>query len=246
MSVDTYSSLSLIYSHLMRSIRYDKWAAYILLLFEESLLPKKSIVLEIACGDGKIAHELKSKFKKYFISDLSFSMLVNQNSELNKICCNMTELPFKEKMSFVYSTFDSVNYLLTAKIFKKMLSSVSACLKDNGVLTFDVSLENNSIKHERFLNRKGTVDGVKFIQYSKYDREKKIHFNRFDITLANGKTVKEIHKQKIYSFDEYFEMIEKSDFYVEGCYNIFTFDNASPKTERAQFVLRKRRNHALI
>ena len=84
------------------------------------------------------------------------------------------------------------------------------------------------------------MKGIKYKQKSYFNVRSRIHYNHFEITLADGKKVEEIHKQKIYRFEDYFEFIEDSDFYVSKCYETFTFQNANAATERAQFILKKR------
>jgi ubiquinone/menaquinone biosynthesis C-methylase UbiE len=239
-SKESYNHLAKFYSHLMRGIDYGIWADYISVLAKE-LKKKNPNVLEIACGSGNIARNLKKEFKNYIVSDLSASMM-NQLDEENiaKVCCDMTALPFKRKFDFVFSTFDSVNYLLTKEKFTKFLAEVSSVLNNEGILTFDVSLENNSLRYQKYLNRKGKLDGIKYIQHSKYNEKSRIHYNHFEITLADGSKYEEIHKQKIYRFEDYFLFIENSDFFVSGCYETFTFTNANAETERAQFILKKK------
>jgi ubiquinone/menaquinone biosynthesis C-methylase UbiE len=224
----------------MRTINYKIWAEYIYSISKE-LQPKGISVLEIACGNGAIANMLYKKYKLYYACDVSKNML-NQfsNKGINSACCNMTALSFSKKFDFVFSTFDSINYLKTKKSFNRHLSEVSRVLKSDGIYTFDVSLENNSKKYQKHLNRNGEVDGIKFIQKSRYDEQKRIHLNYFIITLRNGQTVTEKHKQKIYRFEEYFKIIDNSDFYVNKCYNAFTKNDASENSERVQFILKKK------
>lgn len=223
----------------MRSIDYKKWADFIYSISKE--LKKKNLFsLELACGNGSIAKKLNNKFQYFCISDLSLSMLKEADENIDRICCNMTQLPFKRKFDFVFSTFDSVNYLTSKQRIKSLLLEVNNVLSDDGIFTFDVGLENNSKLYQRYLNRKGNVNGISFIQKSHYDETKRIHYNYFEIILANGQKVEEIHKQKIYPFEEYFDIIDESDFYVYKCKNAFSDNNANAQSERAQFILKKR------
>lgn len=241
MPAKTYTHLAAIYSHLMRGVDYEYWAKYISQISRE-VKEKEIYALELACGIGEIASELEQKFKYYVATDMSLPMLIhNRNRNINAVCCNVLSLPFKSKFNFIFSTFDSVNYLTTKQKFLKMLSEVNSCLMPDGIFTFDVSLENNSIRYQKYLNRKGKLDGISYKQKSKYMRSERVHYNIFEIKFANGKTVEEIHKQKIYHFEEYFELIDRSDFYVYRCYDAFSTNNASSNSERAQFVLKKKR-----
>ncbi|MHB9039798.1 MAG: methyltransferase domain-containing protein [Melioribacteraceae bacterium] len=239
MPVKTYSAIAEIYTHMMRSIDYKEWADYIHQISKE-IKKKKISVLELAGGTGAISKILQKKMN-IVSTDLSLNMLKqNGDKSFPKVCCDMTCLPFKNKYDFIFSTFDSVNYLNTKEKFIRYLENASRCIDDGGLLAFDVSLENNSKKFEKYLNRRGKVNGITFRQRSLYNPATRIHYNHFELTLANGQKVEEIHKQKIYRFEEYFDFIDKSDFYVHKCYKAFTFKNADAETERAQFILKKK------
>ena len=239
MPVKIYSAIAEIYPHMMRSIDYKEWADYIYQISKE-VRKKKISALELAGGTGAIAKLLHTKMK-IVSADISFNMLKKDGDKTcPKVCCDMTNLPFKNKYDFIFSTFDSVNYLNTKEKFLRYLENVSRCIADEGLLAFDVSLENNSKKFEKYLNRRGKVNGITFRQRSLYNPATRIHYNHFELTLANGQKVEEIHKQKIYRFEEYFDFIDRSDFYVHKCYKAFTFKNADAETERAQFILKKK------
>ena len=244
MKVDTYSALASFYGHLMKSIDYDKWSLYIYNISKE--VPKQKLkVLEIASGTGTIANFLVKKFDDLVLTDKSFRMLQQSPLSSNsRVCCDMTKLPFKNKFDFIYSTFDSVNYLLSKEKFISMLKNVSNCLSDEGIYSFDVSMEKNSVRYQRYLNRKGKFQKIVFKQKSFYNEKSRIHYNIFNITLPDGSEIEEVHKQKIYAFEEYFRFIEDSDFYVHNCYEAFTYKNADENSERVQFILKKK--HANI
>jgi len=226
----------------MRSIDYKKWADYLTSISDE-IDGKNLDVLELAAGNCKIAECLKKKYSRLIVSDISFNMLLqNSNPEMMKICCDMTSLPFKNKFDFIYCTFDSINYIRSKNKFKQLFQNVAGCLNDKGIFTFDVSLERNSLKYQRYLNRSGKFNGIEYKQRSLFDRNKNIHYNHFKFILADGQKVEEIHKQKIYPFEEYFKLIDNSEFYVHKCFQTFTYKNADSDTERAQFILKKKQN----
>jgi SAM-dependent methyltransferase len=242
MPAKNYSALADIYPHMMRSIDYKKWAKYIYQISKE--VKKKNIsVLELASGSGNIAVNLHKKFRSFTSTDLSISMLRN-NSEYNipKVCCDMTKLPFKSQFDFIFCTFDSINYLTTKDKYLSLFGNINNCLTNTGVFTFDASLENNSLKYQRYLNRKGKVNGITYQQRSFYNRQNRFHYNQFEIILANGKKVEEIHKQKIFRFQDYFDFITNSNLYVHKCYRTFTHENADNDSERVQFILKKKTN----
>lgn len=236
-----YSTVSIIYNKLMRSVDYNKWAEYIYSLYK-MLNIKGDRILELAAGNLEIANGLTKYFNNIIVSDLSPDMLkLKSNPDFMKVCCDMVKLPFTGKFDFIYSTFDSINYLYKDSLLNEFFENIYNLLDEDSCLTFDVSLSKNSLKHERKLNRKGRMDNIKYIQRSKYDKDKNIHYNYFKIKLENGEIVEELHKQKIYDFYYYFEVIEKFNMYVVYCFDTFTFDDASQNSERAQFIVKRKK-----
>ena len=236
-----YQVLPLIYPHLMKRIRYDKWAQYLYEIVRKDC-PKKSKVLELAAGDCSFAKYFVKYYPSLTVTDLSYCMLSKNNYISNKVCCNMLYLPFKSRYDLIYSNFDSINYILSGKLLIKLFSEVSLLLNDDGIFVFDVSLENNSYIHVKKNNREGKYKGLTYRQTSTYNPYSGIHLNKFTIKLANGDEYSEIHKEKIYSFDTYFKLINKTSLYVVDCYEAFTFKPGNKNSNRIQFILKKNKN----
>lgn len=236
-----YSSLALVYSHLMRRIRYDKWADYLYELVKEEI-PSNAKVLELAAGNCVFAEHFKKHYKNIIVTDLSKDFMKAAETTQVKVCCDMTSLPFKNKFRLVYSNFDSINYLLTTEQLKKLFSEVYRILDEKSIFTFDVSLENNSYRHEKEILTSQRVKGIKYTHLSKYNPRTMIHTNKFIVHSLKGETYSEIHKQKIYPFHKYFEIIPQSGLYISQCYETFTFKEGNPGSERIQFILKKNQN----
>jgi len=233
-----YQVLPLIYSHLMKRIKYDKWAAYIYELVKMDC-PKKSKVLELAAGDCSFAKYFIKYYPSLILSDISLSMLEENRNGFNKVCCNMLSLPFKSKFDLIYSNFDSLNYILSAKLLLKLFNDISLLLNDDGLFIFDVSLEKNSYVHVKKFNREGKYKSMAYRQKSTFNPVSGMHVNKFNIILANGDEYSEIHREKIYAFDTYFKIIEKTSLYVVDCYEAFTFNPGNKNSDRVQFILKK-------
>ena len=233
-----YSYIAEIYSHLMSTVDYKDWADYILEICDGYKL-NPEFVLELASGTGELANYLSNLFPKIIITDISIEML-KQYSNKNRlsVCCDMLAIPFEQKFDLVVSTFDSVNYLTNEKEIEKLFKEIKIVLSSKGIFTFDVSLEANSIANEKNLNREGEFNGIKYKQISKYSREEKIHYNYFDLDLPNGIKLNEVHCQKIYDFNYYFEVINNCELFVSECFDAFSFDDADEHSERVQFIVK--------
>jgi len=239
MKNDPYKIVANIYDHLMKTISYYEWSHYITDLQDYYATEAKSF-LEIAAGSGRLAFYLSKQFQNLILLDISKSMLDFVDKNLKRVCANMTAIPFKNKFDFIYSTFDSINYLLTENEVQKYFNEIAEILSNNGAFTFDAGLENNSVKNVKHLNRKGKFNNIFYVQKSFYDYESKIHINKFKVMLENGEIFEEVHSQKIYDFELYFELAENAGLHVVDCFDAFTFEDATRDSERIQFIMKKR------
>jgi SAM-dependent methyltransferase len=234
-----YEKLPLIYNYLMRKVNYSLWAKYIYTLVNEDIT-RNSTALELGAGNCSLTNHLCSFFPKLFATDISKNMLLSDESALvSKVCCDMAMLPFKTKFDLIYCTFDSVNYLTSRQKLLDMFKQVSNLLADKGIFTFDASLEKNSLLYAKEPERWGTYKGIKFKQKSEYDIKTKIHKNSFLIKLRTGEIFSEVHNQKIFSFETYFELLERAGLSVRECYEAFSYKEGSPESERVQFITKK-------
>ena len=234
-----YDKLAVIYDHIMSRIRYDDWADYIFAI-SKKYITKKAKALELAGGNCSLSNHLKKYYPNLIVTDNSKWMLFNDHVKtLPKVCCDMSQLPFKTKFDLIFSTFDSVNYLTSKKKLLNLFKEVKGNLSDNGIFTFDASLERNSYIHIRQPLRTGSFNDIHYVHQTMYDEKRKVHKNIFKIKFDDGSTFKEIHRQKIYSFEDYFLLIEKAGLFVVECLESFSFKDAKATSTRAQFILKK-------
>jgi SAM-dependent methyltransferase len=235
---DPYFHVSNIYRHLMNFVSYKWWARYIYSILRNKVVENPA-VLELGAGNCSLAKYLIKFYPDYIASDISFSMLHNSKLKISQVCCDMSSLPFKKKFDLIISSFDSINYLTNKKILLKTFKEVYKILNTNGIFSFDVALENNSYKHERTANIKGKKSGISYFRQSEYLRASRIHKNIFTFNYPDGQTLTEVHRQKIYSFETYFEMSKKSGLRVMNCYKAFTQQTGKASSDRIQFIMKR-------
>ncbi len=235
---DPYLVVSMIYDHMMHRLSYKEWANYIIdiKLFYKNDAEK---FLEIACGTGKLNSYLEKVFNNIVLLDISKSMLDRIPMDRKRVCADMTLQPFNSDFDFIYSTFDSVNYITDEEEIFRYMREVRNILSDDGIFTFDASLEKNSIKNVKRLNRTSRFKGIEYKQVSIYDKNLRLHKNSFTMKLANGEIIEEVHTQKIYDFEFYFDAAERAGLHVIDCFEAFTFEDANDKSERIQFIMKK-------
>lgn len=223
----------------MKSVDYSFWGNYIGEI-HSTLGKPTDLALEIASGNCILSKYLKNQFQELYLSDLSVEMLRQNKTDQHTVCCDMLHLPFQIEFDFIFSAFDSINYLETEKKLEYFFNNLSNNLTTEGYFVFDVSLRGNSLKHVKNLNRKGKYKGIEYNQMSFFDDSENIHTNTLEIKLKNGNVFKEVHKQKIYDFYYYFEVLESADLYVSECFEAFTFDEGTPNSERVQFIVKRK------
>lgn len=239
-SSKNYTDVSNFYDHLMRKVRYDYWADYIYAISSDYVGDKPK-VLELASGNCNLARFLSAYYPKLIATDMSHSMLIKKSKTgFKKVCCDMTIIPFSSKFDLIVSAFDSVNYLITEKKLLALFNEVCRILSCDGIFTFDVSLEKNSYRHIKDPVRNGSYKGIKYRQETDYKSKGNIHRNIFYITYPNGKVVEEVHIQKIYPFETYFDLMDSVGLIVKACYDAFTFKDGSANSPRVQFITVKK------
>jgi hypothetical protein len=236
-----YSKTALIYDHLMNNINYSDWADYLSDIYKY-YGNGGNYALELASGTCRLSSFMQKYFPNLFISDLSIEMLSYYKFPSNRFCCDMTSIPLKQKFDFIYSSFDSVNYLITKSKLKKHFHEIEKILQTNGIYTFDVSLEPNSINNVASLNRFGKFNKISYTQISSYDIKRKTHTNYFEISEDVKNIYKEKHVQKIFPLETYFEIIDKTNMFVVECFDSFSFQDANSESERVQFIIKKKKN----
>ncbi|MDY0083422.1 MAG: class I SAM-dependent methyltransferase [Ignavibacteriaceae bacterium] len=236
--IDPYEHVSFIYYHLMDFVDYKWWAKYIYSITANQI-NKSPSVLELGAGNCKMAAHLSKNYKNYIASDISFNMLSGSNVKIQKVCCDMTALPFNKKFDLIFSAFDSINYLTSKTKLKSLFHEVYTHLSEDGVFTFDAALINNSIKLQKTAESSGNINGIKYYQTSKFYPFSRIHKNTFRIYHPE-KVITETHKQKIYEFETYFELAEKCNLYVADCFKAFTYQKAKPASDRVQFIMKRK------
>lgn len=222
----------------MNFVSYKWWARYIYTITKNNMI-KNPAVLELAAGNCALAKHLIKMYPNYTASDISLNMLKHNNQNIKCVCCDMATLPFNKKFDLIISSFDSVNYLTSKKKLLLLFKEVRKSLSEKGVFTFDAALESNSYKHQETASKKGKTSGYTYLRKSKFLPASRIHKNIFTITYPDGKIFTEVHRQKIYSYETFFEAADKSGLYVVNCYKAFSMTKGKATTDRVQFIMKR-------
>lgn len=239
-----YTRLAEIYDYVMRHVDYVQWADYIEAVFARHDVAPPG-VLDLACGTGSMALELRKRNYRAYGADNCREMLdvamdktrkAGQNVEyFHRNLMDLSGLPRVEAALCLY---DSMNYLMKIEDVARTLREVHRILLPNGIFVFDVCTESNSLRYFRRLTDKDGGDGFTYVRESFY--RDGIQFNRFDIRFKEtDETVEEEHRQRIYALSDILTALEQSPFSLEGTYDGFGFRGPDEHSDRVHFVLRK-------
>ena len=154
-------------------------------------------------------------------------------------------LPYHNQFDCVYAVFDSINYLQNAEEIRDALVSIHQTLKSDGLFIFDFSTPKNSLESVDFLNEaEGESDNFRFFRKSWYEKNKKLHFNEFEIQEKDQYSNKVIHtwhekhKQRAYTLSEMLSILDQTPYHLVAKYDGFDLLDADETSSRVTIVLR--------
>ena len=245
-----YDRLALAYDEMMEDVDYEAWTNYLeeLVKIWHSKPPKK--ILDLACGTGSHALLLAKRGYEVVGVDASIEMLTTADAkareaglQLTFYYQNMKLLNFEAAFDTVFSSCDSMNYLLEDGDIQKTFSGVFNALVNGGLFIFDMSsiyrlrevfgnntfaanFENSSYIWENYWDVASKVSTIELTLYIKEDGE---CYRRFY----------EVHQERGYEIEEIEEHLKACGFKLLDIYESFTFNKPNPCSERIHFIAQK-------
>ena len=145
--MEQYSQLYSVYDELNDSYDYDSLANFLKSVIKENEKIDSSLVLDLACGTGKLTFKLRELGYDMTGVDLSSGMLSvaqeyaysNGISDVLFLCQDMTEFELYGTVDACVCTLDSINYLTKLSDVKKCFSLVHNYLIPDGIFVFDIN-----------------------------------------------------------------------------------------------------------
>ena len=209
-------------------------------------LPPGCAVLDLCCGTGQLASKLSEEGYSTTGVDGSERMIAiarGNAPEVEFFVGDARNISLDCSFSAVFSTFDSLNHLMSLDDLEEVFQRVHSLLEDGGYFEFDLNME------EAYLSRWGGTfayvedDHVCVVRTSKDEKEKT---GRFDVTSFEFKGADWVRKdfsllQRWYRKGDITGRLRKV-----GFGNLRTFDGNEPVAEgmprypgRMFFVARK-------
>lgn len=144
-SLTQYSAIAYVYDVLNSEVDYASWAKMLDGLITKYMPEKPELVLDLACGTGKITRELSALGYDMIGVDLSADMLScaieNTAPELGVLYLNQNMCDFElyGTVGAAVCCLDSINYLTEDGELEDCLACVHNYLDPDGIFIFDVN-----------------------------------------------------------------------------------------------------------
>lgn len=241
-----YEVISEIYDELS-GVDNDAWASYIDGLLKKHAQIPCELVLDAACGTGKLTSKLSSMGYDMIGLDISYGMLsvARERCPANVLLLNqdMRDFELYGTVSAVVCCLDSVNYLDADGVLK-FFSCCHLYLDPNGLLIFDV---NTEYKFENIYGENDFIlennDGSHLLAWScGYDINSRSCL--FSLSLfsknKNGTYTREDEQQTEYCHSDAFikASLEKCGFEVLAVYGELSDAAPTNTSQRNHYVCR--------
>jgi len=164
-----------------------KWADYIEKIWDE-YDAKPKLVVDLACGSGRVTRELAKRGRDMIGVDSSTEMLSEarrkkspKDARILYLCQDMRELDLYGTSDSIVCLCDSINYIVDRGDLSRVFGLVRTFLNPGGIFVFDI---NSVYKYERVLKNNsfsGVYDDAAYIWENNYD--KKTGLNEYYVTF---------------------------------------------------------------
>jgi len=233
------------YDHLMRTVPYARWVDYV-----ERLLRRwdkqPQVVLDLACGTGKVGSEMIRRGYDARGADLSEPMVrhcARQEPPLPALTCDAAEMALAdESFDLIVSLYDSLNYILNPRRLAACLREAYRVLRAGGLLIFDVNTERALALGLFTQHNLRTSEPLQYSWEASWDPATRIF--RVDMLYywngAGGpKHFRETHFQRAYGNDEVLAMLGAAGFSRFEAYSAYSFRAVTTYSDRVYYVALK-------
>ncbi len=253
-----YDAIASVYDSINSEVDYTSWADFFEACFEKYLKEKPSLILDLACGTGRMTFELHRRGYDMIGADASEEMLYKAYdkaydlgiSNILFIRQDMREFELYGTVGAISCCLDSINYLTSIDDLEKCFSLVHNYLDPNGLFLFDV---NTPYKFENVYGNNHYIfedtDSNGLTAYcgwqNEYDRESKLCNFYLSVFTKNedGSYSRNDDEQteRCYSKIELRASLEKCGFEVLGFFGGFDFSEPEDDCERWYVVARAKK-----
>ena len=254
MSYDGYLAIARVYDKLNKDIDYSRWASFFEACFEKYGKyegGKPSIVLDLACGTGRMTCEMASRGYDMIGVDGSVDMLSEAYSKdtsgILYLCQDMRELELYGTVGATVCCLDSINYLVNDGELQTVLSLVHNYSDPDALFLFDVNsvykFENVYADNSYILEDENEDGGAIFCGWQNfYDADSRIC--RFYLSVFEEGEDGEYYRadeeqmERCYTTEEIQAALKKCGFELLDIFADTDFSEPTQDSERLYFVAR--------
>ncbi|MBQ8849705.1 MAG: class I SAM-dependent methyltransferase [Clostridia bacterium] len=239
-----YDAIARVYDKLNAELDYEAWADFFERCFEKYLEKRPELVLDLACGTGRMTRTLAARGYDMIGVDGSYSMLNEaymQGAEgILYLLQDMRSFELYGTVGAVVCCLDSINYLLDEKDVRKVFSLVHNYLDPDGLFIFDVNTPykfENTYGNEAYILEDEDDGGAVFCGWqNEYDRESGICEFYLSLFEENGDGTysrsDEHQRERCYDYETICRLLSDCGFEVIGRYAGYGFETPDENTER--------------
>ncbi len=242
-------ALARVYDRLNAEIDYRAWADGIEAMFDRYLTARPSLVLDLACGTGRMTFELAARGYDMIGADISADMLSRAmmrqlDEKILWLMQDMRSFELYGTVGAVVCCLDAVNCLTSRADLVACFSTVRNYLDPDGIFIFDI---NSPYKFERVFADNAYIledDGIFCGWQNEYDEKSGVcnFYLSVFVREEDGSYIRrdEIQREKKYTVRQIESALTASGLSVEGCFGGYDMSEATEKSERIFFVARKK------
>jgi SAM-dependent methyltransferase len=202
-------------------------------------ISKNAKILDLCCGNGRHAIELKKLGYDVLGVDLSSELLdiarskaSESNLDLKLYRCDMREIPYENEFDLVVQFFTSFGYFDTDAENQKVLFAISKALKENGQFMIDYMNPDYVMDNLVEKDEKQVSDDIKLIQERWVENSR---VNKKITMIKNGETSFYNESVRMYSLQEIKCMLNQAGLMLNKTYG--NFDGSEYNKDSMRMIL---------
>ncbi len=245
-----YDAIAGVYDRLNAEIDYEKWADFFERCFSEHMDARPELVLDLACGTGRMTRVLAARGYDMIGVDGSAAMLSEAYAAGGEgilyLLQDMRSFELYGTVGAAVCCLDSINYLLEERDVKKVFSLVHNYLDPDGLFLFDVNtpykFENIYGNEAYILEDCGERGEIYCGWQNEYDKESGIcdfYLSLFEETEDGTYCRSDEHqRERCYSFEALSSLLLECGFELIGRYS--DLDGGAPAADTERWYIAAR------
>jgi len=204
------------------------------LIVQNTIISKKSRLLDLACGNGRHAYLMSKYTSNVFGLDLS-SHLLNEackkkvaNQSPSFVRADMRYFPFNIKFDIIFSLFTSFGYFEDDKLHLHVAKEIRSSLKKSGLFVLDY-FNPNYVK-ETLISRGKRMVGEIEVEEERWIKNKRVHKN---ISIQKNGSKKTFHESvRMFELDELRDLLKKAGIETNKVFGDYDGSSYKKKSKR--------------